>query len=767
MDFFLRETWGHRFVLECLLVAFVATGQSHAQNNPAGVIRGVVTDQTGAAVVSAKVVLLNSSVAPHLTNERGEFTFSPAPGGGVQLEASASGFETRTLEWHPGPGRIEIVLRPAVPGQEITVSANRTSTRLVESPASVVVLSPGDLTATAAFRTDDILRQVPGFSLFRRTTSRTANPTSQGVSLRGLGASGASRALVLVDGFPLNDPFGGWVYWDRVPREEIGSIEVARGGASHLYGSDALGGVISVLRKPVDTDAVSLEAAYGNENTPDVSFAASKRMGQWSGGLSGELFRSDGYIAIPSNQRGPVDTPVNSQDITGGLMLQRKFADAGAVFVRGSVFGEERNNGTPLQTNSTTVRELDFGGDWNSSAGSFGLRAYVDRQHYAQVFSSIAADRSSENPTRDQQVPAQRTGFSAQWRDSIGMRQHLVAGLEEWNTHGTDDELGIFVNGVPTAELMAGGREVNWGGYAEDIIRLTSLWQLTVSGRVDRWQNFEAFTSGLQPIGTIAATRLPDRTESFFSPRAALLRKVTDSISLTASGYRSFRAPTLNELYRSFRVGNVFTESNADLHAERLTGAEGGAILTAWNQRLMLRSTFFWNDITRPVGNVTISSTPTLITRMRENLGRTRSQGVELEATSRVSNALTISGGYEYTDATVLNFSADATLIGRDIPQVPRNVFTFQARYSKPFILLAVQGRYIGNQFDDDQNSLLLRRYFSLDTTVSHAIRPGAELFVAIENLFNQRYDVGRTPVLTVGPPILARAGVRLQFGGR
>jgi outer membrane receptor protein involved in Fe transport len=128
---------------------------------------------------------------------------------------------------------------------------------------------------------------------------------------------------------------------------------------------------------------------------------------------------------------------------------------------------------------------------------------------------------------------------------------------------------------------------------------------------------------------------------------------------------------------------------------------------------------------------------------------------------------VSLSGGYEYTDATVVNFLADPTLVGLDIPQIPRNVFTFQARYSKPLILVAVQGRYIGDQFDDDQNSLLLRRYFTLDTTVSHVIRHGAELFLAVENLFNQRYDVGRTPVLTVGPPILARAGLRLQLGGR
>ena len=222
------------------------------------------------------------------------------------------------------------MLLPATAAQQITVAANRTGVRVVENATSVTILSSPDLDATAAFRVDDILRQVPGFSLFRRTTSRTANPTTQGVSLRGLGASGASRALVLDDGFPLNDPFGGWVYWDRTPRVSIDRIEVASGGASHLYGSDALGGVINILRAPVDRNALSLEVAGGNENTPDVSLAASRKMGPWAFGLTSELFRTDGYIAVPADLRGAVDTPVNSQNAMGDVTIQRQFGDRGS-----------------------------------------------------------------------------------------------------------------------------------------------------------------------------------------------------------------------------------------------------------------------------------------------------------------------------------------------------------------------------------------------------------------------------------------------------
>ena len=408
---------------------------------------------------------------------------------------------------------------------------------------------------------------------------------------------------------------------------------------------------------------------------------------------------------------------------------ERKFGDRGAVFVRGSLFGESRHNGTPLQTNSTTIRELDLGGNWDGrELGAFELHAYASRQGLNQSFSSIAANRSSESLTRTQDVPAQQVGFSAQWQHALGTHQQLVAGLEESNTHGQTNEQGFF-GGNPTTTSQGGGREVNWGAYVEDIIRITPNWLLTASGRVDHWQNFDAFAPP-DPAKPVGAAALPDRSETFFSPRLALLHKLTRNVSLTASGYRAFRAPTLNELYRGFRAGNVFTEFNPNLRAERLTGAEGGAIVTGWNQRVMLRGNFFWNQITRPVANVTLTTTPSPDHTAAPEPGRHAFARSGIRSQRGVSaNSLMLSGGYEYTDATVTSFTVDPalaglnpSLVGLDVPQVPRHQFTFQATYTRPFILLAVQGRFGGNQFDDDQNTLLLRRYFVLDASASRSL---------------------------------------------
>src|SRR5690606_17522454 len=140
---------------------------------------------------------------------------------------------------------LRVVLAPPTFSDAVTVTASRASERWSDAAAAPVsVVTGAELRASAPLVVDDVLRQTPGFTLFRRSSSRTANPTTQGVTLRGLGSAGGSRALVLADGVPLNDPFGGWVYWNRIPQAAIDRAEVLRGAASYIYGPNATAGVV-------------------------------------------------------------------------------------------------------------------------------------------------------------------------------------------------------------------------------------------------------------------------------------------------------------------------------------------------------------------------------------------------------------------------------------------------------------------------------------------------------------------------------------------
>jgi outer membrane receptor protein involved in Fe transport len=745
-----------------------------AQTNPRVRVSGVVLDQTKAPVAHAQVSLHSAStiVAQTVTGDDGRFAFDSVNVSAGTLVVRAEGFASAREKWsapNGGDAQVEIVLVPSPLAEQLTVTATRTETRVGETAASVVTLTPEELRASAAVTLDDALRQVPDFQLFRRSGSLTANPTSQGVSLRGTGASGASRAVVLADGVPLNDPFGGWVYWGRVPRAAINRVEVLEGGASSLYGSDALGGVVSVITRRPEAPTLSLEFSGGSQHTSDATLFAGGERGKWGASLSGELLSTDGYIPVDEQERGRVDTLAGSRHSALDFRLERKFRDGLSAFASASYYGEGRANGTPLQTNRTHIRQFAAGGDWQSARfGSFSARAYGGTETYDQNFSSIAADRNSETLTRVQRVPSQFVGLSLQWSRSLGARQTLVAGFEGREVRGFSNELA-YTLGRPTAYLSAGGRERSAGLFVEDLVRVTSRLLVTGGIRFDHWRNYDALSSS-RPVtrGASSLTLFPDRTESAVSPQLSALYQINAHVSLAASGYRSFRAPTLNELYRAFRVGNVLTLADENLRAEHLTGGEAGVNVKGFGNKLAARATFFWAEITSPVANVTLSTTPALITRQRQNLGRTRSRGVEFEAEARVARDLSVSGGYILSDAVVTRFPSNTALEGLRVPQVPRNQLTFQARYSNAKTLTAaLQGRFTGVQFDDDQNLFPLDRAFTLDAFASRRLARQLELFVAAENLFDQRYEIGRTPVVTLSQPRLARAGLRLNLGAR
>ncbi|HEU4391605.1 MAG TPA: TonB-dependent receptor plug domain-containing protein, partial [Blastocatellia bacterium] len=429
-------------------------------------IEGSVKDETGAPVVGATVMLRTRNTSTsRSTDAEGKFAFNDVRAADGTLTVRANGFADVERSWdsRSESAPLEIVLVPEAIIDRVTVTATRTQTRLSDGAASTVVVTAEDMASTSALTIDDALRQVPGFSLFRRSGSRTANPTTQGVSLRGVGASGASRALVLHDGVPLNDPFGGWVYWSRVPREAIEQIEVVRGGESHLYGTDALGGVVNFIPRPADTPSLSFETSYGNENTPSASVFAAGSAGKWSGALSAQVFHTDGYILVAEPERGRVDTPAGSENSTIDLYGAGRLWEGGRLFARGTLFGESRENGTPLQQNRTHIRQLAAGLEQNDEGlGSLAIRLFGGAQVYDQDFSAIATDRNSETLTRSQRVPAQQFGATSQWSRAFGSSQTLVAGVDLREVRGASDEL-VFVNGNLSSAVGAGGRERTFG----------------------------------------------------------------------------------------------------------------------------------------------------------------------------------------------------------------------------------------------------------------------------------------------------------------
>ena len=702
-----------------------------------------------------------------LTGSDGSFAFNTKSGSELEISIAANGFTTtrRTIPEGTRDEDLVIVLQPETVSTKIEVTASRTTLSVDEAPQSVQVLNTTEIHTSGALEVDDFLRQVAGFDQFRRSSSRTSNPTTQGVSMRGMGSSGASRALVLLDGVPIADPFGGWVNWSQIPRESLESAEIAKGGASDLYGGQALSGVAQLLTKtPEGTDA-SLDLSYGNERTPNASGYLGHSFGKWLASGAAEYFRTDGYIPVEFSQRGAVDNNANSLHRNGQLEVQREFSQRSRFFLSGLGYDDSRHNGTIIEVNRTRAWQAVTGLDLEGSSDSLlQIRGYGGTETYHQTFASVAADRNSETLARVQQVPSRQFGLSAQYTRALGWNT-LLGGVEFARITGeSDDE--IFTLGRPSSVVNAGGIIRNTGVFAEDIARITGRWLVTGVIRFDDWQTVNGFSRTVAlPSGATAPTQFADRSETAWNPKLATTFRVNDRVALKGSAYRSFRSPTLNELYRSFRLGNTLTTANPFLRSERLTGWELGPAEKLFKGKLNLRQGFFWATVHRPIANVTLSTTPALVTRQRQNLGSTRARGVEAQADWGIMKWIDVSAQYQFVDAVVTAFPVDPSLIGLQVPEVPRHEFTFQARYSNPRLLtVAFQGRNNSSVFDDDRNTLALDRYFKIDVFISRRLNSYADIYAAAENLLNDHYMVARTNVITLASPLVARAGLQLHL---
>lgn len=643
--------------------------------------------------------------------------------------------------------------------EEVVVTANRTETRLEETPASIVTLSKDEVKSNASPVIDDVLRQTVGFSLFRRSNSRNANPTTQGASFRGIGSSGASRSLILLEGVPLNDSFGGWILWNRVSTVAIERVEVLRGGASSLYGSSALSGTINIIpRKSAEKFTFSAEVFGGMQKTLSASTFFGFKQKDWTLDFIASNFQTIGYIAVDETQRGLVDQFSGSKNSTFSGRIARNFKNLGEIFVKPSYFGEVRSNGTGLQTNRTHLRQIVLGGNRNFAWQDSKLNwlFYGGTQIYDQIFSTVATNRNSESLNRIQRVPSQNFGFSSQFLTTL-KNQTFLAGFETKQVRGASNEIAV-ANNRATSLIGAGGREKTYAFYFQDFAKIGKV-VLVGNLRFDNWQNLRAL-SATKTLSTnlTATTVFPKRDQNAFSPQLSILYQLPKNFALFASLSRSFRAPSLNELYRTFRVGNVLTLANENLKAEKATNFESG--ISYSQQHIYLRGNFFWTDVSNPVSNITLAQTPSLITRQRQNVGKTRSRGMEIESETRWKD-FSFLIGYLLADSHVIKFPANPVLENLRVPQTSPQQLTFQTRYARKNWSFALQGRAASKQFDDDLNTFELEPYFQLDAFAAKKFKENLQVFIGIENIFNSRYSVGKTPIRTVSSPLNLRVGFR------
>jgi len=781
-----------------------------------GPVSGVVKDTSGAVVAGASVIVraANGAEARTVTGPDGRFSVE-VTGDDLTVVVRAGGFAEKT-EHAAASSTVDIVLEPAGLAETVTVTPTRTEQRSGAVPASVNVLTSEDIRTSPAVVADDVLRQIPTFSLFRRTSSLSSHPTAQGVSLRGIGPSGVSRTLVLVDGTPFNDPFGGWVYWTRVPLEDTDRIEVVDGSSSSLYGNYAMGGVINIMGNRPSRRTIDFKTQYGNHNSPKQDLFASDVWGKLGVIVNGSVFDTDGFPIVSASEKGLIDNNATVTFRNVNAKLDYRATDRVNAFFRTGYFSEDRGNGKIGEVNDTR---------WTSLSG--GVRAqlphdselqatlYGDIEKFHSTFLAVTAPsatiaaRSIVRLTVDQHVPTDAIGGMAQWGKAINTRNYFSAGTDFHWVEGDSQEASFNAAPGPVTpptqgavlafNRVSGGTQRSVGVYAQDILTPATNLTVTISARVDNWRNYNPHNLETPVIpGTVVSNRpacsvsggvpptcLQDRSDTTVSPRVAARYQAAGWIGVWAAIGSGFRAPTLNELYRQFRVGTVLTTANDQLGPERLLGEEAGISLTPV-RNVTIRTTWFDNRITNPVSNVTLTVQGANVTQQRQNLGETHIWGLQNDVEYRFRSSFKFSAAYLYNHAKVTDGgTANATLVGNFLPQVPMHRGSIRAMYTNPRLFtVSADVLFLGRQFDDDQNvrgipapALIeagldattdpgLPGYRIVDLTASRAFGRYFEVFFGAQNVFNTEYFVGTLPT-TIGSPRLVNGGVRIRFSGR
>ncbi|MBX3593750.1 TonB-dependent receptor [Sphingomonas sp.] len=644
--------------------------------------------------------------------------------------------------------------------QEIVVTGRGLDPVPGEDAYAVAQIDRDQIAASASARLEDLLDEVAGTAQFRRADSRSAHPTAQGITLRGLGGNASSRALLLLDGVPQADPFGGWVPFPAYLPQRLAGIRVTRGGGSGLAGPGALAGTIDLTSADAAMmGPLTLDAALGSRDSVDLVATGGATLGAGSVALAGQLARGAGFIPIVAEDRGPVDRPAPYRQASVAMRAVFPVGETTELQASLSGFDDRRARGTPFtdirsQGADASLRAVGRGA-WRWSA-----LAYLQQRAFASGFASIDAQRITASPVLDQQLPSTGTGARIEVQPPLSAGFTLRVGGDLRHVSGHTQERYSFVAGSPTRGRRAGGSALTAGLFA-DLSRAAGPLTLDVGGRIDRWRLsdgtlFEAALAGGAPI---TDTRFPDRSGWEATGRVGAALKASAAITLRTAAYLGWRLPTLNELYRPFRAGADATAANAGLAPERLRGAEVGIDL-APARTLTLRTTAYWSRIQGAIANVTLATGPgnfpgvgfvgaTGAYRQRRNLDGVRARGIEVDLRWR-SGPWRANASWALTDARVDASGVAAPLNGLRPAQTPRHQLSLGGGWTRRGTAIAVAARYVGRQFEDDRNSQALADALTFDARMAVPLTGSVTIEARGENLADARVETAITGAGTV-----------------
>ena len=652
------------------------------------------------------------------------------------------------------------------PPENIVVTATRSDQALTEVPESVSVLTARQIEGTAALTIDDVLRYVPSVDL-PLTDTNEQDPTDTNVSMRGL--SGI-RTLVLLDGVPINDPFFGFVQWSEVPLETIDRVEVVRGGGATLWGNYAMGGVINILTRPDNTTGLVLEAAGGSRGTVKTDGHAALAGRGVGLGLDVGVSHSDGYVEQVAGYRGAVTVPTSYTSHTVALSGTADLASDLTARTRLSYYDNDQNFLTHLETKGQRTWRGTGTLGWKPDARStLDLTVFADDSRFTTNNTDTPAGADpldAEYIENAHHTQADDLGTSLVWRRTFsGPLRSLSAGADYHDIRGSD-VAAIYDDARSYLRTDTGAGDQRFvGGFAQAELRPVERLQVLFS---IRYQDFRS-SAGRDDTPGGLGDHVPSRHDNDVDPRLSLRYQLPGGFALRGAAYRAFRAPTLDNLYRTVSLDGYIYYADAGLKPETLDGGEVGVDFERGPVRI--QATAYNSDISNLItyGNLPADTLPAgfNVGARLLNAGSARARGFEAELNWHPSRRLDVTFAYTFADSVVTSNPDDPGSVGVQQPGIPKNRASLLVDWTAPDgIRVSPRLRYTGGTSGDTDGVFHTEANVVADLTLSVPVRKDLDGFIQIENLFDSRYTAtndGFTAPL-YGKPFTAWAGLRLRL---
>jgi vitamin B12 transporter len=639
---------------------------------------------------------------------------------------------------------------PPPPSAAIVITGKALPEPKAERVYTVERISRRQIEQSPSHEIDQLLKDVPGVQLFRRSDARSGHPTSQGITLRALGGNASSRALLVLDGVPQTDPFGGWVNWPVYDPADLNEIRVVRGGGSVANGPGALAGTIEMVSR--SDKGASGELDWGSRD----SLEARARVGVAAGGgvlsISGRGERGDGFIPVTDATRGPADERAPYREWSGRGRWVAPVGGSTELQATVDAFHDWRTRGVDFTQNRTNGADASVRlvgrGTWQWSA-----LAYWQWRNLLSSFASVSPGRvTATRVSLQNSVPSHGIGGSVEVRPPMPSGFELRLGADARRTSGESRELFSYVAGDPTRRRFAGGETWTSGAFAEasaDLGRAT----LTGGVRLDRWQVsgghlFEKVIAS----GTVLRDDKYDKRDGWLpTARGGFVAPLGGGLSLRSAAYLGWRMPTLNELFRPFRAGPDATAANPELKPEKLAGAEAGVEYAPGDVRLSV--TGFVNRLKDAIANVTLGEGPGVFPgvsfvaaggtyRQRENVDAVKVRGIEASAAWSRGPWL-VQGGVSWSHARMEASGAATFLDGLRPAQTPNFAATLAFGWHDGGKGAQIVLRRVGAQYEDDLNTRVLSAATTVDAFASWPLTRRVQLIGRAENLSNRLVMAG------------------------